>query len=185
MTQFQFEKANQSTQETIFAWLEEPHVKAFWDNSQAHKDDIQNFIAGRKEPSSYFDGSFTYWVGTIQGEPYCLLMTSKLDDEQDIPKLWQENLSQSGHSYSIDFCIGHKNYLGKGLASPTLQAFCDYIHSTVDSQADTFLIDPDENNPRAKHVYQKAGFHTVGNYTMGSGFFEGQKSWLMVKKLSP
>lgn len=39
-----FEKANLTHKETIFSWLEEPHIKEFWDNSKEHKEDILNFI---------------------------------------------------------------------------------------------------------------------------------------------
>ncbi|WP_083837057.1 hypothetical protein [Rickettsia montanensis] len=35
-----FEKANLTHKEIIFNWLEEPHIKEFWDNSQEHKNDI-------------------------------------------------------------------------------------------------------------------------------------------------
>ena len=48
--------------------------------------------------------------------------------------------------------------------------------------ADTFFIDPDENNPRAKHVYAKAGFEHVGDYSPHEGAFIGSTSLLMVKK---
>lgn len=38
-------------------WLNEPHVQEFWDNTQAHKEDILNFIQGRKTPSQYAEGN--------------------------------------------------------------------------------------------------------------------------------
>jgi len=48
-----FSKAQLDDQEVIFFWLEEPHVQEFWDTTQAHKNDILNFITGRKTSSSY------------------------------------------------------------------------------------------------------------------------------------
>ncbi len=50
-----------------------------------------------------------------------------------------ENLSKSGHAISLDFGIGNKNYLGKGLASPTLEAFVSFYHNHIDNFTDTFL----------------------------------------------
>ena len=38
-----FEKAHFKHKDTIFNWLEEPHVKEFWDNTQAHKDESSYF----------------------------------------------------------------------------------------------------------------------------------------------
>ena len=51
-----FERVTDAHLDTIFSWLAEPHIIEFWDNTQAHKDDILNFAEGRKTPSSYADG---------------------------------------------------------------------------------------------------------------------------------
>ena len=48
-----FEKANINHVDIIWGWLSEPFVQEFWDNTQGHKDDILNFVNGRKEPSNY------------------------------------------------------------------------------------------------------------------------------------
>ncbi len=37
-----FEQANLTHKEIIFNWLEETHIKEFWDNSQEHQNDIMN-----------------------------------------------------------------------------------------------------------------------------------------------
>lgn len=64
-----FEKASLEHQQAIFSWFKEPHVQEFWDNTQAHKDDILNFMNGRKEPSPYAEGRYIYWVGLLEGLP--------------------------------------------------------------------------------------------------------------------
>src|SRR3990167_5236429 len=153
----QFQKASSTHQETIFSWLASPHVREFWDNSPEHKTDIKLFISGRKQPSNYFDGS--------------------------CPELWRQNLSLQGTTISIDFCIGTLNYLGKGLAAPTLEAFVKFFNETVDPKADTFFIDPNKDNLRATHVYEKAGFKLIGSFAAEQGFFIGKESFLMIKKL--
>ncbi len=51
-----FEPALLPYKDTVFGWLAQPHMVEFWDNSQEHKDDILNFMQGRQEPSSYFEG---------------------------------------------------------------------------------------------------------------------------------
>ncbi len=65
----QFKKANSRHKAVIFKWLKEQHVMEFWDNSQAHKNDIIRFINNRKEPSDYAEGRYVYWVGLSDGEP--------------------------------------------------------------------------------------------------------------------
>lgn len=178
-----FIKATPEHQNTIFAWLDEPHMQEFWDNSQEHRDDIINFINGRKEESNYFGGIFTYWVGYHCDTPFCLILTAEENVASKNSEIINANISKTGKTFSIDFGIGNKDLLGKGLASKALQAFCEFFKSEIEPQTDRFFIDPDENNPRAKHVYKKAGFEEAGSFEMERGFFEGQKSYLMIKNL--
>lgn len=175
-----FEKATMPHKERIFAWLDEPHVREFWDNSQEHRDDVLSFL----EASNY-KGIFTYWVGSLESEPYCLLMTSIVTSEDDLPEVWRDHLSKTGKTFSIDFAIGNKAFLGKKLAAPTLKAFTRFIQENVDKAVDLFMIDPAETNPRAKHVYAQAGFETVAEFVRDDGFFKDIKHFLMVKKLDP
>ena len=176
-----FEKARLSHIAPIFNWLDAPHVKEFWDNTPEHREDIVLFVNGRKEPSPYSDGIFTYWVGSIENEPYCLLMTSEMLDIPDLPEYYRDCLSKTGKTYSIDFMIGNEKYFGKGLAAPTLEAFTKFIQTNIDDTIDRFMIDPEEQNTRAKHVYEKAGFETISEFisTHGSGY--GIKHFLMIK----
>jgi RimJ/RimL family protein N-acetyltransferase len=177
-----FERANLNHKDIIFKWLDSEHVKEYWDNSFEHRQDILIFINGRKELSSYLNGTANYWVGSINSEPYCFLLTTEFSpNEKDAPMLWKKHASKSGKTITIDFCIGNQDYLGRGFASKTLIAFTKFFHFKIDPKADIFYIDPDENNPRAKHVYEKAGFNLVGDFIMNNGVFSGQKTSLMVK----
>ncbi len=180
-----FEKVTPKYQQVIFNWLAKPHMQEFWDNSQEHKDDIINFINGRKEPSNYFNGLISYWVGISDEQPFCFILTSEIKTEQqDITDLHRANLSKTGHTITLDFGIGNTHFLGKGFAAPTLKAFTEFFSTEIDSQADTFFIDPNEDNPRAQHVYEKAGFKRVGEFNADKGTFKGHISYLMVKKIN-
>lgn len=177
-----FRKAQLPDKDMIFAWLDTPHMQEFWDNSQAHRDDIMNFMQGRKIPSDYFGGLFIYWLGCIDDEPYSLIMTHEENENTDPPEYFKPYLSKAGKTLSLDFGIGNNKYVGKGLAASTLVYFMNFIIKEIDPEVDTFLIDPDLNNPRAIHVYQKAGFEIVAEFTQQGGYFEGEKGVLMVKK---
>jgi RimJ/RimL family protein N-acetyltransferase len=178
---FHFKKAKPEHIDIIFSWLAEPHMMEFWDNTQEHKDDILNFIHERKQ--DYFYGTTQYWVGYIDEDPYCFILSDIFESDQDISEVHRAYLSKSGHTIGLDFGIGNTNYLGKGLAAPTLNAFVDFYHNQIDPLADTFFIDPDENNIRAKHVYDKAGFKKVGSFSGTAGAFMGQTTYLMVRKI--
>ena len=179
-----FEKVNNKHKEIIFSWLAEPHVQEFWDNSHKHKEDILNFILGRKYSSPYFDGLYHYWIGFADNVPYCFIMTIQEKKDTILPGVKSANLSKNGNTYSLDYLIGDKDYLGKGLGASTLVFFMDFIRES-DKHADTFFIDPDEKNPRAKRVYEKAGFKYIGDFIMESGVFKGQNTNFMIKKYEP
>lgn len=183
MDSIRFEKASPRHEKIIFHWLTEPHMQEFWDNSQEHKDDIANFIHGRKQ--TYFYGTTMYWIGLVEEIPFSFLLTDQiLRSEVDLPDLHRDYLSKTGHTIALDFGIGNKDFLGKGLAAPTLRKFTAFFHDQIDPLADTFFIDPDENNIKAKHVYEKADFKLVGSYEMRMGAFEGQNTYLLVKHLA-
>lgn len=168
----------------IFSWLQEPHLQEFWDTTQEHKDDILNFMNGRKEPSSYCDGLYIYWLGVYDGVPYSMIMTIQEKTEYDSPPLKKAHLSTTGSTYSFDYMIGNPNYLGKGLGAVTLERFVDFFKGEVDPEADTFFIDPQVANQRACHTFKKAGFLYVGDFVMeGTGHSRGRQNQLLVKKL--
>ncbi len=174
-----FKKATLEHKDTIFSWLSEPHMQEFWDNSQEHRDDIVDFMQGRKISAPYFGGIFSYWVGFVDDDPYALIMTHEECAETNPPRYMLPHLSKTGKTYGLDFGIGNAKYVGKGLAATTLQAFMDFFIKTVEPKTDRFLIDPMENNPRAIHVYQKAGFEIVGEFTQEGGYFSQSKGFLM------
>lgn len=177
-----FKKASIDCLTQVMEWLEEPHVKEFWDNSSEHKKDILIFMNGRNEPSPYWEGIFDYWIGFMNEEPYCLLMTSEVLPTSDLLDPWQALSSKAGRTFSIDFMIGNKKYLGCGLGGFTLAAFTQFIHS-LDPSIDTFFIDPAETNPRAKRVYEKGGFTTMATFLRDCGDERNVRHFLMMKKM--
>lgn len=182
--EIKFKIASVAYKQKVWKWLEEPHVKEFWDNSLAHREDIRIFMEGRKELSPYWNGIFDYWIGLVNDEPYCLLMTSEIQSSQsDLPTVWISYLSKSGKTLSIDFMIGNRKYLGCGLGGPTLEAFTKFVQETIDPSVDTFFIDPADSNSRAKHVYEKGGFTAVAAFYRDCGEEKNVKHYLMVKNL--
>lgn len=178
MGNIRFEKATLPFKDVVLQWLKESHMREFWDNTPEHAQDIVIFMNGRKEPTPYYDGMFTYWIGFVENEPFSLIMTSEIIDEPNLKDSWRQHLSKTGKSYSLDFCIGNVKYFAKGLASKTLSAFTQFFHNEIDKTAHTFIIDPNENNPRARHVYEKAGFEEVSKFER-----RGETFHLMVKNL--
>ncbi len=181
-----FEKATGAHIDTIFSWLAEPYVMEFWDNTPEHKDDILNFVNGRKEPSNYADGKYSYWIASLNDEPFGMLMTIEETHASPINHEKLVRLSKTGHTYCLDYMIGNSSFFGKGYGAKTLAEFIDYFRANIDSKADTFLIDPESSNPRARYVYIKAGFEHVCDFIMeGEVSGEGKLHHLLIKKFDP
>jgi RimJ/RimL family protein N-acetyltransferase len=181
-----FEKVAHEHINIIFTWLGEPFVMEFWDNTQAHKDDIINFVEGRKKPSYYAEGNYVYWIAKAGNEPFAMLMSIQDTDEDDIAAVKWERLSKTGNTWSIDYMIGHSDYHGKGYGARTLSEFIDFFRARVDPRADTFFIDPAVDNLRAKHVYMKAGFEHVTDFIMEGDYSgSGKRHHLLVRDFSP
>ncbi|MCH9632500.1 MAG: hypothetical protein S4CHLAM6_08360 [Chlamydiae bacterium] len=179
-----FEQATSAHKEVIFSWLQEPHVQEFWDNTQDHKEDILNFLEGRTRPSTYCDGKYIYWIAHACGKPYAMLMTIQETIKDDIGELKHSHLSKTGNTYGLDYMIGNIRYFGKGYGAQTLVEFIEFFRNEFDEKADTFFIDPMIDNPRAKRVYEKAGFKHIADFIMG-GDCSGLKKphHLLIKKL--
>ena len=176
-----FKLANKKDESTIFSWLAEPHMIEFWDNSQEHKDDISNFVHGRKQ--YYFSGTTKYFIGLCDDVPFAFILADAMSKNTDVERDRDDIISKHGNTIALDFGIGNKDYLGCGLAAKTLEEFMLYYNKFIDNKAYTFFIDPDENNPRAKHVYKKAGFKQVGEYVPTKGAFVGKTNLSMLKKI--
>ncbi len=171
-----FRLAQPLEQAMLLGWFDEPHIKEFWDNSESNRKNLTDYLSGHKN-------LFDYWIGSIDQNPYCMIMTSDAKDGN--PPLLKPYLSSTGKTWTIDFMIGNKNYLGKGLASTTLDLFTRYIPQLIDVKVDTWLIDPAADNTKAVHVYTKAGFEKVSEFTPVKGYFANKLHYLMLKKVKP
>lgn len=178
-----FEKVQKKHKDTLFKWLDQEHIKEFWDNDPKHKEDIELFIENRKKPSSYFNGVFTYWIALFNQEPFAFIMSSPLKKEEPLQSPLKEVTQKYQPLFTLDFCIGNLKFLGQKLASLTLLLFMQFYKKYAGFERMTFLIDPDLNNPKATHVYEKAGFKKETSYLVEEGFFKGSTSWIMLKTL--
>ncbi|MBT4890881.1 MAG: GNAT family N-acetyltransferase [Rhodospirillales bacterium] len=169
-----FRKADARDESLLLSWLAEPHVQEFWDNSIEHRNNMLGFLSGTKD-------LYDYWVGTRDGEdaPYCLLLTSDANDGAAGYML--DHLNLDGPTWTVDYMIGSLEHVGKGLGAQTLEGFCEYIN-TLTSEASAFLIDPEEGNARAVHVYEQAGFVVVNTFTPEEGSFQRLRHLLMKKQ---
>ena len=59
-----------------------------------------------------------------------------------------------------------------------------FMRSNIEPNIKTFIIDPLLNNPRAIHVYKKAGFEQKCEYIQEGSFFDKSKGVLMIYNMT-
>jgi RimJ/RimL family protein N-acetyltransferase len=149
-----FEPLRKDQEEMLKQWLLQDHVAEFW-----YGAGLQNAL---KSISRFVNGEetlFTLWIAYDDTVPFGYLMTSKVDFEID--HLFAKYLYPTSKGITLDLLIGNQSYLGKGLGHEMIR---ELLRQKFQDATDVF-IDPGINNPKAIHVYEKAGFRKLEEYT--------------------
>lgn len=168
---YNFRQITAADKPLLDSWFAKPYVREFWCNSAETEQGLCDYIAGKKD-------LYEYWIGELDGTPFCYFMTSNAADGK--PAHIMPHMPPHGTMLTIDFMIGEEDFLGKGLAAPTLIAFMNFLQNEYPTTT-RFFIDPAVENPRAIKVYEKAGFVHVDEYTPQGGYFAGKLHWLMLR----
>ncbi len=99
-----------------------------------------------------------HWIGYDNDKPFVYLLTSNVFKNDST--VYAKYLESNGRAITLDIFIGDKDYLGKGLAVTIIKEF---LLSQFSDITEVF-IDPEKNNLKAIHVYQKVGFQIVGEF---------------------
>lgn len=169
-----FRLATSQDKPMIKEWWTKPHVIEFWDNSPEMWQNVENYFLDKKE-------IFDYWLGFYEQKPFALFMTSELGKNLPEEDPYADWVEPEGLTITIDFMIGDENFIGKKLSHIALNKFAHYMNEKLGANA--VIIDPAATNPRAVHVYQKAGFEIVGTFYSNKPYFSGIKHYLMKMKL--
>jgi RimJ/RimL family protein N-acetyltransferase len=142
-----FRKAKKTDKKFLKEWFQKEHVQEFWDNSPEMWENCESYLDGNKQ-------LFDYWICLYNSKPFGLILTSDASEEgpnkpgsTDYMVPWIE---PEGKTLTIDFMIGEKAFLGKGLAHLTLKKFAE----SQDSIVAALLVDPEVKNAKAIHIYE-------------------------------
>ncbi len=144
---------NDSDIPLIEIWLNEKHVKRWYEIPNLGIT-INDWISEIKE----FKGEFqwiTYLIVLWQDHPIGLCLYYRCVDSSDedfgtLPLIG---------SYGIDYLIGEKTYLGKGLGKRIITLLVDTIFSLQDAQRVT--ADIDKNNKASEKALLSCGFESL------------------------
>lgn len=154
-----FRKTKAADKPLILSWLDKTHVKAFYygDGRQNTLNNIELYAKGINNNGSY---SFDHWLALINGNPFAFLITSNVEGPHNPDDDYDKWHVAGKITYTLDLLIGPESYLGKGLATEMITCFIKDCFA----QADYFLIDPEKDNIKAIHVYEKAGFQKIAEF---------------------
>ena len=164
-----FRRAELNDDELISRWFHAPHVSEFWGEAPTNVRDCRSAMTG-------VCVLFDYWIGRDDTIPFCLLITT--DATRDTPEHLVPFLPETGEAWTLDILIGPPEYVGRGIATQMLESFLSHIQYQ-NRALRTVLIDPEANNSRAIHVYEKAGFQLVSEFVPSDGAFQGKPHVLM------
>ena len=129
-----FRKLEEADFELLFNWLQQPHVKEWW-------DDGDDTIA--KVKLHYTKGADTVTRFLL------------LSDNKEPVGYFQYYVERCG-VIGIDQFLGDVSLINKGLGTKAVMAFSKLIRET--KQPTTIIVDPEPENHRAIRCYEKAGF---------------------------
>jgi len=130
----------------LTGWLQQPHVRAFWDDGERDGAAVEAhyFSAAQDVPGFVFFLNDRA-AGFIQRE--------RVGAQHEFA-LWA-----LGETYGLDLLIGEPDLTGCGHGPQVIRAFMALTRAEV--AVDRFLIDPDTANWRAQRAYVKAGFSVL------------------------
>lgn len=142
---FSFRKVMTSEQTLVMDWIHKPHINEWLHGDGLNNtiEDLDNFVKGK-------DAWATHWLAFDDETPFAYLITSDIEPSD----------THLNGAVTLDLFIGNLDYLGKGLAVQIIQEF---ILSQY-SDASEIIIDPEQSNKRAVHVYEKAGFQIFDEF---------------------
>ncbi len=164
-----FRRAELNDDRLISRWFHSPHVSEYWGEASKNIRDFRRAITG-------VCALFNYWIGQDDTIPFCLLITT--DATRDTPEHLAPFLPVTGDAWTLDALIGPSEYVGRGIATQMLESFLSHIQHQ-NRALRTVLIDPEANNSRAIHVYEKVGFQLVSEFVPSDGAFQGKPHVLM------
>jgi aminoglycoside 6'-N-acetyltransferase len=132
----------------LAAWLEEPHVARWWDDSDDKVSEIREAM---------IDPATEPFVATLNGRPIGYIQSYDPHAEDGHP--YQD---QPRGTFGIDQFIGEPDLVGLGHGPRLIAAFVDRLFQRG---ALRVITDPDPTNDRAIRAYAKAGFRPLDTRT--------------------
>lgn len=170
-----FKPLSESDFTLLLKWLEEPHVKSWWDQdvtwtSELIQKKYDSYVKGYKIENNEAKLISAYIIYVDEIPIGYIQIYNAYDFARSIPLT---GLPSSLAAF--DVLIGEKSFLNKGIGSKAIDQFLkEYAHSYTH-----VFADPDNTNIAAIRAYEKAGFKKINNQPNNTG-----ELWLIREQIS-
>lgn len=141
----------------LLEWLEQPHVKAWWDQDVHWTPELViekygSYIEGYKLENGERKPMQAY-IACLDNRPVAYI---QLYNAHDFPREDGASLQDLPQSLAaIDIFMGEPAFVGKGYGSGIMKSF---LKDHVAPHYEACFVDPDRYNTQAVRAYEKAGF---------------------------
>ena len=129
-----FRTLQDSDFQTLFSWLQEPHIKEWWNDGDDTIEKVESHYS--RDPESVFRFIFQSDLGEPLG--------------------YFQYYIEQGNVVGIDQFLGNSSLLNKGIGTAAVKAFTELVIKYC--SPNSIILDPDPKNKRAIRCYEKAGF---------------------------
>ncbi|MCW5584231.1 MAG: GNAT family N-acetyltransferase [Gammaproteobacteria bacterium] len=146
--QFTFKPLQETDLDLLCDWLNEPHVKEWWD------DHITNDEIKSKYRMRIGDSVVVPFIAYLNKKPVGFIQYYHADKVGD--GWWPDEIEAT---IGIDQFIGEKELINRGIGTKMIRAFINQLF--LDPNVKKIMTDVDPKNSRAIRCYEKVGFEFV------------------------
>ena len=146
--QFSFNPLQEADLSLLCDWLNEPHVKEWWD------DNLTNDEIKSKYGTRIGDSVIVPFIAYLNKKPIGFIQYYQADKVGD--GWWPDEVEGT---IGIDQFIGEKDLLNRGIGTKMIRAFVHHLFRNLNAKK--IIADVDPKNLRAIRCYEKVGFEFV------------------------
>ncbi len=153
------------------SWLQQAHVKKFWQEPEGEKELHEKFL--KTLPAR---GIHCFIIETTETKTETRTQTKSLTKTETGFIQYYEAIKVGGGwwehenpgTYGIDLMIGSPDHIGIGLGPQVIAEFIAYVRK-LEPNLKSVIIDPDPHNRSAIRAFEKAGFTQEKEITTPGG----------------
>ena len=146
--QFSFKPLQEADLNLLCGWLNEPHVKEWWD------DHLTDEEIKTKYKERIGDTIIAPFIACLNDKPIGFIQYYQADKVGD--GWWPDEVEGT---MGIDQFIGEKDLINRGIGTKMIRAFIDHLFDN--SNVKKIITDVDPKNLRAIRCYEKVGFEFI------------------------